>query len=215
MRGQVITRLLYLFTFLFLSKVIILADPVNLTGAGLTAGGTNGLTLTGPGVEIKLPFGQPTFPGVNYSGLTTIAVPINTTLGAGQLVIGGTDFGGYLLSGNATFTIDLTSPTVTPEKFWVSDTRTFTGTLAVIDPKTGATVAVLDFEFTAKVTVSLTGDPCGCYYISGILTEGGRGTIRIKRFDHQPVPEPATLLLLGSGLAAIGMRVRKKKPQLG
>jgi hypothetical protein len=211
MRERFATRVLFLSILLFAVSGVALADSVNLTNVGLTAGGSNGLSLNGPGVNLQVPFNPPNFPDVNYTGLTSITVPINSiTLGSGQLVLGGTDYAGYLLSGSATFTIDLTNPIVTPDKFFASDTRTFTGTLAVIDPKTGLTVVNLDFEFTAKVVVTLTGDPCGCYYISSIITQGGRGKLTFTKNDA-PVPEPATLLLLGSGLAAIGVRIRKKK----
>jgi len=211
MGRKVLTRSLCLIIFLLVLGFTAMADSINLQNASLTAGGSNVLSLSGTGLSLQVNFQPPAFPDVNHQDLTTVTIAIKPQdVIKTPLIIDGVDYSGSRLAGTATFSVDLTDPMLAP-KFGVLDTRTITGTLAVLDAKTGATLAILDFEFTAKVDVSLAGDPCGCYYITDFSAQGS-GKVRVKRFDNAPVPEPATLFLLGSGLAAIGLRARKKKP---
>jgi hypothetical protein len=214
MGRRVITSSLLLFLLLLIASGAALADPINLQSASLAAGSANVLSLQGTGLNVQVAFTPPAFPQVNHRGLTTVSVEITPADAAGALTIGGVDYRGYQVAGAATFSVDLTHPTVSPTQFGVLDKRVFTGTLAVIDPQTGLTVATLDFEFTAKVYVSVAGDPCDGYYLTEVVTKAGRGKVTLTR-DHAPVPEPATLLLLGSGLAAIGMRLRKMGSSVG
>jgi hypothetical protein len=207
MSRQVHPRFLFLIITLLTISGAVLADPVNLQSGNISAGGSNVLSLNGTGLNLQVVFTPPSLPYVNPHGMNQLTIEIKPSdLVQGPLVIGGVDYSGYLLSGTATFTIDLNHPVATGNGYAVTDTRLLTGTLAVIDPKTGATVAVLDFEFTAQIRVSLDRDPCGCYFVTGFTAQGN------GRFNTpQPVPEPATLLLLGSGLAALGIRLRKKR----
>jgi hypothetical protein len=48
-------------------------------------------------------------------------------------------------------------------------------------------------------------------YSPGPANGGGTQPFQAEEVDPAPVPEPATILLLGSGLVALGIGVRKMK----
>ncbi|HWQ32844.1 MAG TPA: PEP-CTERM sorting domain-containing protein [Blastocatellia bacterium] len=195
-----------LIALLLLISAAVKADPITLTSASLSAGSTNLLTLQGTGLNVQLTFQSQPLPYVYEAGKTTVAVSLTPATGTASnpFVINGVDYAGANVTGQATYYIDLRNAGNT-----ATDTRTITGTLKVTDPQSGATITTLDFSFTASVTVTLAADPCGCRYITSFTAKGAGTAIP----NGPQVPEPATMILMGSGLAAIAAKMRRRKSQ--
>jgi PEP-CTERM motif-containing protein len=195
------------------------ADPVQITSGFLVAEGASDLAdfrFVGTNFEAT----GSTEPGAVGPEITCFpcaagdAISLNTnyggTIGDGTATIGGTSYEHVTFGGQLMFRSSPVTAPPTPGAFIVTQPFTFSGTL----------VGFLNYNTTNEqkvFTQALTG--------SGLVTAAFEATpnvgtplftfdsVRYEFASDAAVPEPATMLLIGSGLAAAGVRKRLRKRQ--
>jgi hypothetical protein len=193
------------------------ADPIQITGGSASVGGSGGGTFTFAGDGFVLSGGLnqgPNACGICVAGQAISLTTVNagTDIRVGPAEVGGVSYNRLFYAGNLHFeTNNIIVPDDPSTLFTITTPFELHGLLlgCTSDQISGCLPGNLVFDSslighgtaTATFTSIVTGSAGRLYFLQGV------------RYDFAPVatPEPATLLMLGTGLAGIGAALRRRR----
>jgi hypothetical protein len=171
-------------------QTIANADPVTFSTTGSFNGGGSSITFTGGSGSLTI-----NFTGVN----SNVNTPTFASLGEFQTIVEG---GGATITDGTTFTLNITQTVPSAGSGFLAGT--ISGTISQNQSSGLVTFSVSSATING-VTYSLTNNPLPLVPPS---TNNGVTSVQAQITS---VPEPATMILLGTGLAGVAASIRKRR----